>query len=95
MEAVTLDIRAQAEGGRRRVGGRLLRIGSLALVVAIVALWTVVLRPVSLGGPAAYVFVSGQSMEPTLRTSDLVVALEQSSYGIGDVVVYRVPDGEP
>jgi signal peptidase len=34
-------------------------------------------------------------MEPTLRTGDVVVAFERESYAVGDVVVYRVPAGEP
>jgi len=33
-------------------------------------------------------------MEPRLHTGDLVFAEAQSSYAIGDVVVYRVPAGE-
>ncbi|MDX6438687.1 MAG: signal peptidase [Gaiellaceae bacterium] len=47
-----------------------------------------------LGGPARYVIVSGHSMEPTLRTGDLALVLRQESYRRGDVVAYRVPDGE-
>jgi signal peptidase len=95
MEAGTVGMDAEAERGRRRVGGRLLRIGLLALMAAVVALWALVLRPVWLGGPAEYVIVSGESMEPTLRTGDLALALEQSSYGVGDIVVFHVPEGEP
>ena len=77
------------------VARRLLRLGSLLLTLAVIVFWFVFLRPVSLGGPADYVIVSGLSMEPTLRTGDVVFALEQRSYAIGDVIVYRVPAGEP
>ena len=74
---------------------RLLQLVSLALTAALVLAWAVFLRPVSLGGPADYVIVSGHSMEPMFHTGDVVVAFEQRSYAIGDVVVYRVPAGEP
>jgi signal peptidase len=95
MEAATLVRRREARARKRGLGRRLLRISSFALAIALVVLWIIALRPVSMGGPAAYVIVAGHSMEPTLRTGDLVIALEQSSYAVGDVVVYRIPEGEP
>jgi signal peptidase len=67
----------------------------LALAIALVGAWFVVLRPTSLGGPASYVFVSGVSMLPTLESGDLVVLHEAESYGAGDVIAFRVPDGQP
>lgn len=76
-------------------GRLLLRVGSLGLVVAIVAFWVAILRPVSLGGPTGYTIVSGRSMEPTLRNGDLVVTFRQGSYAVGDVVVYEIPASEP
>jgi signal peptidase I len=69
----------------------LLRAAFLGLVVG----WFVVLRPVVLGGPASYILVGGESMEPTIRAGSLVVAFEAADYRVGDVVVYRVPAGEP
>lgn len=48
-----------------------------------------------LEGPASYVVVSGQSMEPTLSTGDLAVLVRRESYRPGDVVAYHVPHGEP
>jgi len=57
--------------------------------------WLVFLRPVSLGGPADYVVVSGRSMEPTLHAGDLAVIRKQGGYAAGDVVAFRVPEGEP
>ncbi len=77
---------------RRRA---VLRIGSLAVLAALVALCAIALRPAALGGPVAIVIVSGQSMEPGFQSGDLVLALRQRSYERGDVVVYRVPAGEP
>jgi signal peptidase I len=32
---------------------------------------------------------------PTFRTGDLAVTLRQTTYRVGDVVVYHVPRGEP
>lgn len=74
---------------------KLARWGLTALTVAAVVAWAILLRPQLLGGPAAYVIVSGASMEPNLANGDLVLATKQSSYRIGDVIAYRVPDGDP
>src|SRR5918999_2097887 len=73
---------------------RALRLTGWVVVAAIVASWALLLRPQFLGGPAAYVVVSGVSMEPTLANGDLVVVHRQSRYRVGDTVVYRVPEGE-
>ena len=62
--------------------------------MAVAVLWFVFLRPVSLGGPATYVIVAGDSMLPDLRTGDLVLAVRAGSYRAGDVAAYRVPPGE-
>jgi signal peptidase I len=64
-------------------------------MVAIAVVWIALFRPTTLGGPAAYVVVAGDSMLPSLRSGDLVVAQRQPRYAVGDVVVYRVPAGEP
>jgi signal peptidase len=96
MDAGTLTGHGPAlERPKRPTARLLLSGGSLLLPVAIVVLWALLLRPASLGGPATYVIVSGPSMEPGLRTGDLVVAMPRSSYAAGDVIVYRVPEGEP
>jgi len=65
---------------------KLLTLPLLALVLG----WLLWLRPHFLGGPAAYVIVSGRSMEPLLHTGDLVITQHQTSYDVGDVVAYRV-----
>jgi signal peptidase len=67
---------------------------SLALLGLFVG-WFLLLRPGVLGGPASYVMVSGQSMEPTLHGSDLAVLQKRSDYRPGDIVAFRVPEGEP
>ncbi|MCA1709438.1 MAG: signal peptidase I [Actinobacteria bacterium] len=75
---------------RRRLVRGMLLVGGAAILVV----WALVLRPQALGGPAAYVIVSGESMEPRLHDGDLVVAHRADAYSVGDVVAYRVPEGE-
>jgi signal peptidase len=74
---------------------RPLRILVIVTTIAFVAAWALLLRPQSLGGPAAYVIVSGESMEPRLETGDLVVLSKKRSYQVGDVVAYTIPKGQP
>jgi signal peptidase I len=65
------------------------------LAIAAFAGWFVLLAPTSIGGPASYVWVSGTSMEPTLRTGDFVVLRRADTYNIDDIVAFRIPRGEP
>jgi signal peptidase len=70
-------------------------IAFLLVVIALLTGWWVELRPTSfLGGPASVVIVRGTSMLPLLRTGDVVLAEAQSSYRVGDLVVYAVPKGQ-
>jgi signal peptidase len=62
----------------------------LALVAAL--LWFCL--PQSLGGRADWVLVSGTSMLPRLHTGDLVLVEHQAGYHVGEVVAYRVPEGQ-
>lgn len=71
----------------RRVLGNLVTLGLLAL-------WYVLLAPASIGGPAAYVQVSGHSMDGTYETGDLIVQRAQQTYEVGDVVTFRVGAGQ-
>lgn len=73
---------------------RLGRLTGLASSAAVVAFWMVMLRPVSLGGPATYVVVRGDSMLPGFQAGDLVILQASDGYGAGDVVGYRIPQGE-
>lgn len=70
-----------------RALARLIAATFAAAVLALV--W-----PQPLGGRTSYLIVSGTSMEPRLRSLDAVAVRERSDYGVGDVVAYRVPDGE-
>ncbi|MDE3095493.1 MAG: signal peptidase I [Chloroflexota bacterium] len=76
--------------------GRLIMLKALpALVgIALAAAWFVVFRPASLGGPASYVIVAGRSMESTLWMHDLAIVRRQDTYRVGDVIAFRVPEGE-
>lgn len=65
-----------------------------ALVVLVCLFWAQYLRPQSLGGHAAYVLVSGQSMEPRYHTGDLVLVEKHADYHPGEVIAYRVPKGD-
>jgi signal peptidase len=56
--------------------------------------WVLFLRPVILGGPATFIVVHGNSMYPTYREGDLVVAHQQATYAAGEIVTYRVPAGQ-
>ncbi|HET6944581.1 MAG TPA: signal peptidase I [Gaiellaceae bacterium] len=71
------------------------KVGGIVLTVLVCLFWVQFLRPQSLGGSAAYVLVSGQSMEPRYHTGDLVLVERQASYHPGQVVAYRVPKGDP
>ena len=73
---------------------KLSHLGTL-LAIAALAGWFVFLRPTGLGGPASYIFVSGDSMLPTLVTGDLVVLQRADEYKPGDIVAYHVPEGQP
>ncbi|MEZ4520656.1 MAG: DUF5305 family protein [Thermomicrobiales bacterium] len=61
----------------------------MTVFVVIVAAWAVTLRPVTLGGPAAYVIVDGISMEPTYEDRDLVITRKTGHYVRGDVIAYH------
>lgn len=83
---MSIDHRLLAKAARR---------AAIGVGVLLFAAWLLVLRPQALGGPAAYITVAGVSMEPTLHAGDLVVMTRADAYEPGDVVAYRVPDGDP
>lgn len=64
--------------------------GLLATAVVLAAALVLAVR-----GPFAHTIVAGTSMEPTYGSGDLVLLHRQATYRTGDVVAYRVPDGEP
>lgn len=77
----------------RRGASFLRRITALAAILAFGA-WFVLLRPQALGGGAGYVMVAGVSMHPTLEPGTLAVVMHQADYEVGDIVAYRIADGD-
>ncbi|HEY8170476.1 MAG TPA: signal peptidase I [Candidatus Limnocylindria bacterium] len=73
---------------------RIARWLGMAALLALLAVWGLALRPVSLGGPATFVAIRGDSMEPTYHSGDLVVLFSADRYEPGDPIGYRVPEGE-
>jgi signal peptidase I len=59
-----------------------------SLIVFVITAW-MVFAPLQLGGQAAYVIVTGNSMEPGFHLGDLVVVHPVLDYQVGDIVVYR------
>jgi signal peptidase I len=62
-----------------------------ALLLALLGVAWVVFAPTRFGGQAAYVIVSGISMEPSFHRGDLAILRVADDYAIGDVVTYRHP----
>ena len=73
---------------------RVLRTAVFVVLLALLVGWALFLRPQSLGGSVLYVVVRGDSMEPAIQPGDLLIMRSAPSYGVGDVVAYRVPEGE-
>lgn len=60
------------------------------VLLAVLTFWA---WPTRYGGSSTVVVVSGNSMEPTLSSDDMVFARAADSYAVGDVVVYPVSTG--
>ena len=74
---------------------RIRRIAFALPLLGVAVVWFLLLRPGFLGGSASYIIVAGASMEPTLHSGDLALAREQPGYHEGDIVTFRVPEGQP
>lgn len=66
----------------------------LAAFLALIATCLWFGLPQNLGGRAEWVMVSGTSMLPRFHTGDLVLVEHRSDYHVGEVVAYRVPQGQ-
>lgn len=64
------------------------RSAAVLLTLLVFTGWFAWLRPTALGGPATFIMISGDSMEPTYSHGDLVVLHRASSYQPGDIVAY-------
>jgi signal peptidase I len=51
--------------------------------------------PSQLGGHLSLVVVSGHSMDGTYHSGDLLMAWPHADYHVGEIVVYKIPKGEP
>jgi signal peptidase I len=71
----------------RRVRGA---AGWVLVAVLVFLAW-----PAQLGGHLSLVVVSGHSMDGTYRSGDLLLAWPHADYNIGDIVIYKIPKGEP
>lgn len=76
------------------IWNRLITLITLAGFALTIAAWFF-LAPVQFGGPATYVIVDGNSMEPNLYRGDLVILHTAAAYSVGDVATYRHPDIGP
>ena len=71
-----------------------MRIRSGAFIAALLAaelalgLW-ILFAPTELGGSSTYSMTSGVSMQPLLYKNDLALVRTQTSYHVGDVVLYH------
>jgi signal peptidase len=63
--------------------------------IAVVVVSVFLLRPGVVNSPVSWVVVAGDSMLPTLQSGDVVFVKRKGSYDKGDVVAYRVPEGDP
>ncbi len=68
--------------------GRTKIICAVAGAALIVGLW-VFFAPTKLGGSTTYTVTSGISMQPMLYKGDLALVRSQSTYHVGDVVLYE------
>jgi signal peptidase len=64
--------------------------GWILVAVVVFLAW-----PAALGGNLSLVVVSGHSMDGTYHTGDLLLAEPRANYNVGDIVVYKIPKGEP
>ena len=69
-------------------------VAGWCVTLAVIGIWAVTFRPAALNGPTAFVGVHGESMEPTMDAGDMAITRTRDSYEVGDVVAYRVPEGE-
>ncbi|HYN89261.1 MAG TPA: signal peptidase I [Ardenticatenaceae bacterium] len=65
-----------------------------AVLVLLAAVW-ISFAPLQFGGQAAYVIVTGNSMEPNFHLGDLAVLRRTGEYEVGDVATFHHPQIGP
>ncbi len=65
-------------------------VGGVVLGALALGFWAF-FAPTKVGGSTTYSVTSGISMEPLLHKNDLAFVRTQSSYHVGDVVLYQSP----
>jgi signal peptidase I len=91
MNATVQEADSAARPRSRRALGLLKRAAMWLPVLALIILgW-----PVQLGGTTGYTIVAGHSMQPTYHAGDLLITRRKAHYRPGEIVVYRVPKGQP
>ena len=83
------DGRSRVLAWGRRLSGVCCWIAGMLIVGLAVAVW-----PQQYGGVTTVTVVSGQSMEPTYHSGDLLLT-RRHTYQVGEVVVYEVPADQP
>ncbi len=69
----------------------LTRVFAGALGLLLLAAGWLFFGPTQVGGTTSYAVIVGTSMEPMLHRGDLAVIREESTYRVGDVVLYEAP----
>jgi signal peptidase I len=69
------------------------RLAQGLAILTLATIWYLLCAPTGLGGPVGLIWVSGTSMEPGLKTGDLVIVYEHDSYEVGDVVAFEILGG--
>jgi signal peptidase I len=77
--------------GKRHVLHDVLDLLLLGLVVLLA--WNV--WPAALGGKTRFIMVTGASMEPRFHIGDSLVVRANDDPQIGDIIVFRIPKGDP
>jgi signal peptidase I len=92
--APVLPAHPKTPRSKRAALKRTYEVASMLFVIGACVFWALFLRPQSLGGPAGYVLVSGESMSPLYSTGDLILVRRRQTYHAGDIVAYHVPKND-
>lgn len=66
-------------------------MATVSVFGALLLVWWFTVAPTQIGGPSTYAVTSGVSMEPLLHAGDFALVRQQTSYRVGQVVLYESP----